>query len=74
MSANIPSGIVEIHIQVLKESLIPLHELVLKTEGFIVFLEVGYLCEGCSAMAADLCLQTSHGCAGLPGFGCLLLL
>lgn len=34
MSANIPSGIVEIHIQVLKESLIPLHELVLKSVGF----------------------------------------
>lgn len=34
MSANIPSGIVEIHIQVLKESLIPLHELVLKSADF----------------------------------------
>lgn len=45
-----------------------------KTEDFIVFLEVGYVCEGCSAMAADLRLQTSHGCADPPASGCLLLL
>lgn len=34
-----------------------------KTEEFIVFLEVGYLCEGCTTMAPKLCPQTSHGCA-----------